>query len=673
MTFAHAWWLLTGGIAALAIIALHRFRPQRRSVRVSSLYLWRDVAREVASNRRRKRLLTSLLLLLQVLGVLALAFALARPERAAPVRGFELAVVVDTSASMGLVEAGGTRALLALRRIERWLSEGEADRYSLWSSRDGALLYEGASKAALLDALRRLPPPAGTSDWDVTLSRVSSAHAGGSRLVTLIATDGALPAEALSGLAALGRDVQVIRVGTPHGNVGITGFSARPVGEDPFLHEVLIVVSNFSGEPRRTPLVITSDRPSPRVEGEREESVLHETELVVEPQSSQRFVFTHRFLAGEALFARLGITDFFDADNRAALVATPRSTLRVLFVGGAGYLLRQGFAAFPQVEMFESMAVPASSAGFDLAIFYDQPLPAEFTGNALVLTSGRNLSATGVRPEISWWNRAHPLSRFVEWDQVNLGAAAPLDASPGESVLVETTLGPVVTVREEAERRVVRVAIPIERSDFPFRVAFPVFLQNLIEWIRPESAALVPPAERPGILPAAAAAALQRSGKLQVHRLDSPDRLIEVDRPGETQLSALLATPGVFAWRADGASGLFATSLLDREESDLTPRLGEWVAQGSVRLVPVGPDQRIADFERAYALPGVTGRSAAEDLNTLEATAIFFAMVVLVVEGIVYMRAHGPAAPPGRAPVLSSAATTASRRWFARSKGGTGS
>jgi len=660
VTFAHPGWLLAGGLASLAILFLHLFRPRRRTVRVSSLLLWRDIQREVALNKRRKRIFTTILLLLQILFVLLLAFALARPSTGDVPRGYEVAIVVDTSASMGLFEPGGTRFTLARTQIQRYLAEGEADRYSLWSAGNGALLYAGTSKHQLVAALDRLPGPAGVSDWDTTFARLSSLHSGAGHLHTVIATDGAIPAQSLSGIASLGSEVAVIRVGTPHGNVGIIGFSARPVGEDPFLHEVLVTVSNMSGQVQQATLVIESDRPPLVGAGDRQTIVLSERALTIPPNESERLVFERRFRSNEVLTARLDISDLFPADNQATLVASPQDAMRALFVGGAGYLLRQGFEVFGQVQISEALNLPPPdvAAYFDVMIFYDRPVPADFKGDAIVFHSGINAPSDAPQPEVSWWNKAHPLSRFVAWDEINIGPAEPLALAPGESVLVETTLGPIVTVRSEPERRIVRVAIPLERSDFPFRISYPIFLHNLIEWVNPQAASLVPTPMRPGTLPSQAAIALEQGdGRLRVHAFGDQTQWIEVDRADAMEVWTFLSRPGAYIWEANGRTGTFAVSLLDSEESDLTPRLGEWAAQGSVRLRSVG-SERLADVERRYEGDRESTVGERDGLGPWGIGAALLALIVLAAEGYIFARTHGPTRPVATSGALSGAAAT---------------
>src|SRR5688500_2774856 len=98
-------WLNPAAFAFLAfipiILLLHSLRYRRRDVRVSTLFLWESVAREMQGTLGLRRLVQNLPLLLQMLLVLLLAAALARPARTtAVVQNKDIVLVIDVSASM---------------------------------------------------------------------------------------------------------------------------------------------------------------------------------------------------------------------------------------------------------------------------------------------------------------------------------------------------------------------------------------------------------------------------------------------------------------------------------------------------------------------------------------------------------------------------------------------
>src|SRR5258708_38226080 len=86
---------------AIPIILLYMLRLRRRDVPVSSTMLWQQLLRDREANAPWQPLRRNLLLFLQLLGLAALVFALARPffevPTATPGR---IALLLDVSASL---------------------------------------------------------------------------------------------------------------------------------------------------------------------------------------------------------------------------------------------------------------------------------------------------------------------------------------------------------------------------------------------------------------------------------------------------------------------------------------------------------------------------------------------------------------------------------------------
>src|SRR5690606_25510947 len=108
MTFANPAWLLL--LLLAGVIAFLHSRP-RRDVEVGSLFLWRQLELAVPPRATQKLPVPNLLLFLQLLALLLITLALARPVRSdgePPVDHW--IVLLDASASME-ARAEGTSAL----------------------------------------------------------------------------------------------------------------------------------------------------------------------------------------------------------------------------------------------------------------------------------------------------------------------------------------------------------------------------------------------------------------------------------------------------------------------------------------------------------------------------------------------------------------------------------
>lgn len=611
---------------------------------MSSLFLWERVERTLAANYRRRRFTKSLLLLVQLFIVALLSTGLADPRLRLQRPPFHLAIVVDTSASMA-VGPGESRAAMARSSVERFLSEGEADRYLLWSTTGDHLLYDGPEKEELLEKLSALPPPAGRSAWE-ELHRLMSARLSDDVPVhVVIVSDGAVAPDALMPFLSLAPDTRLslIEVGTPADNLGITRFSARPSGRGEGHHQILLEVENFGVEQAATVVSVAAFPGVGSPQDQADGLLLFESPVTLPPGGRERIVLEHVLGPGYSLKAQLASTDPFPVDDAAYLVVGSQSESRVLLIGDESRFLRQGFAAFPNVETVHAYLPTAAldpHVSYDLVVFLDEEVPEDFQGTALVMTSG--LAMREAYPAtVTWWDRRHPFSRFVDWESVAIAMAEPLTPLPSEIVLLQSTAGPLLTLLDEPDRRIVRLAIPLFQSDLPFRVAFPVFLQNVLEWVNPSAQESVPHPVQPGALPAAVLKAWNEGEALT---LAQPSGAVHQLEPGDVDLVrgvyTLVMEPGVYRWWADTGEGSFAVSLLDREESNLNSRWAEPLIQGGASFLRLERD-RLADLvteapARRDALPS-------SQTERLWRWIGFLVIVLLLLEGRLYtarQRAH---------------------------------
>ncbi|HVY61843.1 MAG TPA: VWA domain-containing protein, partial [Planctomycetota bacterium] len=225
-------WPLGFAFAALGgvVVVLHMLKMKRREVDISSALLWKKAIEDLRANAPFQRLRKSLLLLLQLLAVLGLAVALARPVRRMPKeQGRRIAILVDVSASMGTREAGGkTRVDLAreeARKVIDGLGPNDAAAIVAFDQRARALATLTTSQPVLRQALAELAPTHVGSEAreGLALAAAILREAAGGEI--LLVSDGGFPPPGDVDLR--GAPVRYLPVGAPRENAGITGLDVR--------------------------------------------------------------------------------------------------------------------------------------------------------------------------------------------------------------------------------------------------------------------------------------------------------------------------------------------------------------------------------------------------------------------------------------------------------------
>src|SRR5687767_4055832 len=115
---------IAAAIGIPALLVLYFLKLRRREMAVSSTILWKKAIQDLQVNAPFQRLRRNLLLLLQLLILLFLIFALAKPvANVTPTPGNTTAILIDRSASMSAkTKDGETRLDEAKRRAKELVS-----------------------------------------------------------------------------------------------------------------------------------------------------------------------------------------------------------------------------------------------------------------------------------------------------------------------------------------------------------------------------------------------------------------------------------------------------------------------------------------------------------------------------------------------------------------------
>src|SRR5512135_650421 len=221
---------LAFALAALLpiIVALYFLKLRREEQRISSTYLWRTLVRDTAANAPWQRLKPSWLLLLQLLFLIALILALARPftwsEAAA---GSHPILVIDTSASMGAMDVKPNRLAEASAAARR-LIEGLPNSTRVTLIEAGAQVrvpVSGADDpAAAISALNEVQPGLSGADMASALTMAAAIAAREPDSEVVIVSDGRVTLP--DNLTLPGR-VRYIPIGQDNDNQALGAFSLQ--------------------------------------------------------------------------------------------------------------------------------------------------------------------------------------------------------------------------------------------------------------------------------------------------------------------------------------------------------------------------------------------------------------------------------------------------------------
>jgi len=237
---------LIGLVAVPIIVAFYMLRLRRPEQPVSSTYLWQQLVRDVEANAPWQKLRRSLLLLLQLLLAVLLAFVVARPFSEHPAGlARDLVLVIDASASMSATDVFPDRLTAAKRIAREQLAQVPSDgRVSLIAAGDTARVVanEATDRGRISQAIESIQASTSASDLTDALKLANSLAKRARGAEVLVVTDDAsstVPAVALE------VPVRVLTVGRERDNQAIAALAVRadPSG---LKRTLFVSVANYS-------------------------------------------------------------------------------------------------------------------------------------------------------------------------------------------------------------------------------------------------------------------------------------------------------------------------------------------------------------------------------------------------------------------------------------------
>ncbi len=563
------WWWLLGLPLMAGIILLYLLKLRRHDFVVPSVWLWEQALQDLQANAPLQKLRRNLLLFVQLLIVLLLIAALARPALQWAVRGGQrMVLILDASASMQSTDVSPNRFAVARAAAHKAVEAlGPRDEMLIiaagCSTRTISLFT--ADKRALHAALDRVQVTDGPADMAAALELVSGLVHGeknsSDRQLEII-SDGALPALSLpEGLSAM--PVHFVSVGKRGDNVGITVMSVRRRVGHTGGFEGLIGMKNFGPKARTFTLELS-------VNG----SLRDAREITLEAGKQRTDVLGDLPDGGGLLTAHLDVQDDLAVDNTADLIIPKVEPVPVVLVTPGNLFLETVLALDPTLKVVTRGSAPALVDPGTVLIIDNVPTPTLPAGASALLLGAVGACApdsvvsTSTDPAITDWNHRHPSLLGVSLQDVAISKCDVLRPAEGAETLIEGNAGALAVARDLHTRRLLHLGWDLRHSDFPLRVGFPVFMGNALDWLsgqRERAAVLNARTGQTLVLPAPANTA---SIILQL-----PDKSeLRVPVTGATVALDRLTRAGVYHLTTPGMPPQVAVNLLDGHESDTAPR-----------------------------------------------------------------------------------------------------
>ncbi len=471
------------------LILIHCLRHKPVKKQVTTLFIWESVLQEQRSAIYFQGLLKNISLLLQILIIGLLALALSKPviflERAGQKKQI---IIMDTSASMNTLAGQQTRFEKA-RQASLELAAAMSDLDSVMIIAAGASpeIVQGFTrdKVVRARAIQGLLPSDTQADLQkavyLALSFFSNSNGGRIYLVT----DGA--GVDLSFLTGLNPGVVPVIVKGGDNNQAIVNFTFRRRPGTKKTYDLLVRLKNFSSTSVICPLTVQT--------GSR---IIYGEKIGLEPGGAKTIVHSFEGDISHYLTARIRVNDDLSNDNQAFAVLKPVEKTNVFLVSEGNYFIERLLSVMDNVNVSKTQKIPEGSwetiTGNNHVIILDNvSAPLGSTGNFVVINKafpGIPMTLTGRwdKPGITGWNGQSAITANVNFEGLYVASAQKMQISEPMVPLLESSGAPLISQYYDDKKKAVLFGFDLNDSDLPLRVAFPVLMKNIFNWLHPVSA-----------------------------------------------------------------------------------------------------------------------------------------------------------------------------------------
>ncbi len=555
------WFALT-----IPVVILFYLLKRRRKVHlVPSTVLWQRFLTDSQANAPFQKLRRNLLLFLQILVLLLAVFALARPFFSDQLTGGALQVlVIDSSASMQSTDVAPTRfAAAQTKALELVDALRDSDQMVIVvaGAQTAVVQSPTSEKAVLRRAIRSIEVTDGPTEMMEALELSKNLVKDHPSSEVHLLTDGAV-----SDLGDLDQSELALsyhQVGERGNNVGLVSMDVRPNPEDPTTRAIFSNVVNFSTNSFRFVAQLKLD-----------DRMVDSRVVSLEGGGSRSLAFIASQRTNGVFSLLLDVDDDLGVDNEVRVISLLPQPAKGLLYSSGNRFLEKALRSAGDLELAVTDDIGFSSDEFDI-VFLDNLQPLEWPESNLMAINLVHSNWFGTwetveAPTIVDWKSAHPLLRFVTFDDVEIAESYNV-RSPfwGES-LVESAQSPLVIAGEQGGQRRLWIGFDTIRSTWPLRVSFPMFMANAVQWLNPSLAK----SEELNVQTGKPIQVVIESAEesLSVVGPDGAEEEIEYQSESRNFVYGNTLRRGLYQVRAGSEAFQFAANLLNAAESDTSPR-----------------------------------------------------------------------------------------------------
>ena len=463
------------------VIIFYLLKRRRVAHLVSSTIIWKRFLNETQANSPFQKLRHNWLLIIQLIFLSLAIFALIRPYFSSKIEsGRFVVVILDVSASMQATDVSLNRFELAKGEVNKMI-DGMYDNDQMVLILSGGNTEVRQSPTSVKAILKKALDQVKVTDSPTRLLEAIKLSQNLSRnrpkVEVHLFSDGV--SSDLDAFELQDLNLEYHRLGKGGGNLGITSLEVRSNPEQLGQQSVFATIGNFSTNTMSSEVSLFFD-----------DQMIGNRRLTVRPTNTASLVFSSNQRTNGVFRMKLKNDDFLQVDNIGSVMGLTRRNVEVLLITKGNVFLEKALRSIDDVDLIVKSSLTDSTPNVDVMVL-DSIRPAVWpSGNVMAInTQSTNwFQPSGLleSPPIVDWKSAHPILRFVNFDNVQVAQSLNSELPTWMNPIVETQSVPLIAVGENDANRCVWVGFNPLDSTWPLRVSFPIFIANAIDWLDPK-------------------------------------------------------------------------------------------------------------------------------------------------------------------------------------------
>jgi len=504
------------GLLALSviplIILLHRFRQRPHRQNISSLFIWKKIEEFLVAKPIKRKSYLYLILILQILSVILLSLALAKPVwRVSQPEPLHLVFLIDNSASMGS-DNYKPRDSATFVKVNRWELMKEKIKEVIVKAPQNTIVsfyqppqqksFIRLNRSETLDVINHLTLMEIPSDIESLVSATADIKG------EFYFCSDKLPSESI--LSRFDQKPHLILVGEPSGNEAIINAAATPTPGKEDYYDIFVSVKNYS---LKYPGKIKIDLIG--LLNKKAEMKFASQEIDVGANETKD-IFFHDIHLPEKLVLKIVLNSNsagdMMCDNSVWLMPSPKDKINIALIGKSSPVLLKALRAIPYVLVAYSPTNDDSSKNdkYDVCIF-NEIVPSNLPQKVIVIGGISNILTENQKFWKYEGKLPNPIIQKIEISSpiLNYCAQDIFNTTPWAVRLTPTEkeyLKPIMQAKgtngedcillaewQKGNQQLIIINFPIDwrtdtnPNDWTGTPYFPIFWTNLINYLCPES------------------------------------------------------------------------------------------------------------------------------------------------------------------------------------------